>query len=56
MSEVGPLPAVLPPASFEGVEARMDPIPRVGEHTEGILADIGYEVRDIRDLKAAGAV
>jgi len=55
-SEVGPLPAVLPPASFEGVEARMDPIPRVGEHTEGILADIGYEVQDIRDLKAAGAV
>jgi len=56
MSEVGPLPAVLPPASFEGVEARMDPIPRVGEHTEGILADIGYHVQDIRDLKAAGAV
>jgi itaconate CoA-transferase len=55
-SEVGPLPAVLPPASFEGVEARMDPIPRVGEHTEGILADIGYHVQDIRDLKAAGAV
>jgi len=55
-SEVGPLPAVLPPASFDGVEARMDPIPRVGEHTEGILADIGYEVQDIRDLKAAGAV
>jgi itaconate CoA-transferase len=56
LSEVGPLPAVLPPASFEGVEARMDPIPRVGEHTEGILADIGYEAQDIRDLKAAGAV
>jgi itaconate CoA-transferase len=55
-SEAGPLPAVLPPASFEGVEARMDPIPRVGEHTEGILADIGFEVQDIRDLKAAGAV
>ena len=55
-SEVGAIPAVLPPASFQGVEPRMDPIPRIGEHTDGILADIGYTAQEIGELRAAGAV
>lgn len=55
-SPAGPLPAVLPPASFEGVEARMDPIPAVGEHTEAILAGLGYAADEIEALKAGGAV
>jgi itaconate CoA-transferase len=55
-SEVGAIPAVLPPASFEGVVPRMDPIPRVGEHTEAILADIGFSAQEIGELKASGAV
>jgi itaconate CoA-transferase len=55
-SPVGPLPAVLPPASFEGVEARMDPIPKIGEHTERILAELGYGSSDIASLKQSGGV
>ncbi|HYC44027.1 MAG TPA: CaiB/BaiF CoA-transferase family protein [Burkholderiales bacterium] len=55
-SPVGTLPAVLPPASFEGVEPRMDPIPIIGEHTDEILAELGYARAEIERLKAEGAV
>jgi crotonobetainyl-CoA:carnitine CoA-transferase CaiB-like acyl-CoA transferase len=52
----GAIPALLPPASYDGVEPRMDPVPAVGEHTEAILAGLGYSKADIIALKAAGAV
>jgi itaconate CoA-transferase len=52
----GALPAVLPPASFEGVEPRMDAVPRIGEHTDAILAELGYASETRDRLKAAGAV
>jgi itaconate CoA-transferase len=55
-SPAGPLPAVLPAASFKGVEARMDPIPAIGEHTERILAELGYSSKDIETLKQSGGV
>jgi itaconate CoA-transferase len=55
-SPSGVIPAVLPPASFEGVEARMDPVPRIGEHTDAILEALGYGAEDRARLKAAGAV
>src|SRR5687767_12184277 len=55
-SPAGPLPAVLPPASFDGVEPRMDPIPAIGEHTEAILAELGLAAADIARLKTEGAV
>jgi crotonobetainyl-CoA:carnitine CoA-transferase CaiB-like acyl-CoA transferase len=52
----GPLPAVLPPASFDGVEVRMDPIPKIGEHTDGILSELGYTRSQIDGLRSAGAI
>jgi itaconate CoA-transferase len=55
-SPVGPIPAVLPPASFDGIEARMDPIPSIGQHTQSILAELGYTEREIETLKRAAAV
>ena len=55
-SPAGVLPAVLPPASFEGIEPRMDPVPRVGEHTEAILEELGYAADTRARMKAAGAV
>ena len=39
-SPVGSLRTLLPPATLEGVEPLMDPIPAVGEHTEEILAEL----------------
>lgn len=36
----GPIPALIPPGQPKEYEARMDPIPRVGEHNEAILAEL----------------
>jgi crotonobetainyl-CoA:carnitine CoA-transferase CaiB-like acyl-CoA transferase len=37
----GRVPALLPPGTGEGVKARMDAVPSVGQHTESILAELG---------------
>jgi len=55
-SPVGPIPALLPPATLSDMEARMDPIPEIGEHTERILAELGFSGKEIAELNAAGAV
>ncbi len=55
-SPAGVIPALLPPASYTGVEPRMDPVPAVGEHTDAILAGLGYSTGDIAALRAGGAV
>ena len=49
-TSAGPLPALLPPGRDE---ARMDPVPALGEHTDTILAELGL---DAAALRAAGAV
>ncbi|WP_369405480.1 CoA transferase [Aneurinibacillus tyrosinisolvens] len=40
-TEVGPVRALIPPAMPEGIEPVMKPVPRLGEHNELILAEIG---------------
>lgn len=52
----GKILAMRPPGMPEEFNARMDPIPAVGEHTEAILAEIGYSRPDIARLKAAQAI
>lgn len=39
----GRVPALLPPGTGEGVKARMDAVPSVGQHNEAILAELGIE-------------
>jgi itaconate CoA-transferase len=53
---VGAIPALLPPATLSGAEARMDPIPEIGEHTEKILGELGVPANEIAALRADGAV
>ena len=55
-SPVGPIPALLPPATISGIDVRMDPIPAVGEHTERILSELGYSGAEISQMNAAGAI
>ncbi|WP_017591813.1 CaiB/BaiF CoA transferase family protein [Nocardiopsis potens] len=40
-SPAGPLRTLLPPAVPDGAEPAMGPVPRLGEHTEAILAELG---------------
>lgn len=55
-SPAGPLKALLPPGIVEGVEARMDPIPAVGEHTDAILTELGYDAPTVAAWRSAGVV
>lgn len=47
-SPVGPLQALIPPVTFEGIDTVMNPIPAVGEHTESILKELGFDLETIQ--------
>ncbi|TFV92666.1 CoA transferase [Oxalobacteraceae bacterium OM1] len=52
----GPIPAPLPPGMPNTFSPRMDPIPALGEHTDRILDELGYDADRIAALKAERAV
>ena len=51
----GVVPALLPPGRNNAFEARMDPIPAVGQHTTAILGEIGWDAARIETLTSAPA-
>jgi itaconate CoA-transferase len=55
-TSVGPVPALLPPGSWEEAEPRMDAVPALGEHSEAILATLGYSPSRIAELRSAGVI
>src|SRR5712671_3371668 len=55
-SPAGEIDALKPPFNLDGMEPRMDPVPAVGEHTRGILQEIGYSAAEIERLAADGAI
>jgi itaconate CoA-transferase len=55
-SPFGPLQALLPPMNLEGFESPMDAIPSVGQHTDEILGEIGFDPGAIAGLRASRAV
>jgi len=54
-TSAGPVPALLPPGSWD-VEPRMDPVPGLGEHTDDVLVELGYDAQEIHALRTAGAI
>lgn len=55
-SPVGPVASLLPPGSNSAFEPRMDPIPALGQHTDAILAELGFDAARIGALRAAQVV
>jgi itaconate CoA-transferase len=55
-SPVGMLPALLPPATNNQFDARMDPIPSIGEHTKAILKELGVAETTVARLVADKAI
>jgi len=55
-SPAGPIPALLPPVTSDGFTPRMGDVPALGEHTEAILAELGWSAEAIAGLRRDGAV
>jgi itaconate CoA-transferase len=55
-TSAGTIPALLPPGAPSAYTARMDPVPALGEHTEKILAGLGYDSSGIAQLRAQNAI
>jgi crotonobetainyl-CoA:carnitine CoA-transferase CaiB-like acyl-CoA transferase len=52
----GPIQGLLPVPVMSGVEMRMDPVPVLGEHTDAVLRELGYDDERIRALHEEQAV
>jgi itaconate CoA-transferase len=55
-SPVGALPALIPPATNNQFDARMDAIPGIGEHTYAILKELGVTSEALARLEADKAI
>lgn len=49
----GSVPALLPPGM---TDARMEAVPALGEHSERVLAELGYDATRIERLRADGVI
>src|SRR6267143_412572 len=52
----GQVPALLPPGAADAGAVRMDAVPALGQHTEAILAGLGYGAADIDRLRRLQAI
>lgn len=53
---VGDVRALLPVPVMSGYEPRLDPVPALGEHTDEVLAWLGYDASRITALRAEGVL
>jgi itaconate CoA-transferase len=51
-SSAGVIPQLKPVPATDAYTPRMDPIPALGEHTDAILGEIGYDAQQIATLRA----
>jgi itaconate CoA-transferase len=52
----GPIPALLPPGKTAAYQPRMDAVPALSQHTEAILAELGWSESAIAQLRHEGAI
>ncbi len=52
----GSIRATLPPASIEGVEPVMDPVPALGAHTDVILDELGFDRTTVSGWRDDGTI
>jgi crotonobetainyl-CoA:carnitine CoA-transferase CaiB-like acyl-CoA transferase len=55
-SPAGPVRQLRPVIEFDGEPPRLGPLPALGEHTEQILAELGYGPADINRLRTDGTI
>ena len=55
-SPAGPLRALLPPVAMADTEPVMTSIPSIGEHTDEILEELGYDEGARADLRREAAI
>jgi len=52
----GEISALRPPPVITGFEQLMGAVPGLGEHTDGVLAELGLSHEDIAVLRSQGAI
>ena len=52
----GAMPALLPPGVPASFEPRMDAVPALGQHTDAVLAELGFSAHEITQLHSEAAV
>ena len=52
----GKFRALLPPVTMDDAGVVMNPVPAVGEHTEAILREIGYDGEQVDRLRQSGVI
>ena len=52
----GPVPALLPPPIISGYDPPMGAVPALGEHTDAVLTELGFDKEEIAALREQGAI
>ena len=55
-TSAGAIPALLPPGVNSAYDYRMDAVPALGEHSESILKELGFEAEQIDELSKRGTI
>ena len=55
-TEAGPIQALLPAATLDGADPAMGAVPRLGQHTASVLAELGFDEPSIERMRVAGTI
>ena len=55
-SPVGPVLGLLPPPESPDWDLRLDPIPALGQHTEAVLHELGFDAAATAAMRQAGVI